>query len=295
MNQPDPILLCLEGRISAEVAIARLLLGGAGAEAILRRIQDAPARNERWGGLAAAGGDLHRLMRLRAMIDRLTPDHASATTPAAIAALFDAAVGTSPEASVALYSLGDPAILNAATGEILTWLDRHRLIGPRADVLDLGCGIGRMTVALAGKVRSVLGIDVSDAMVREAELRCAGLPNVGLAVTTGADLAPWPDDTFDLVLAVDSFPYLVQAGVAEQHVAEGRRVLRPGGALAILNLSYCGDARRDREDATVWAIRHGLQLRVCDDHPFRLWDAAAYILVADETDSSCLSSTHKPV
>ena len=37
---------------------------------------------------------------------------------------------------------------------------------------------------------------------------------------------------------MDSFPYLMQAGVAERHVAEAARMLRPGGALAILNLSY---------------------------------------------------------
>lgn len=284
MNQPDPILLCLDGRISAEVAIARLLLAGDGAEAILRRIQDAPARNEHWAQLGAVAGDLHRLMRLRAMIERLTPDHAAAATPAAIAALFDAAVSASPEASVALYSLGDPTILDAATAEIVTWLDRQSLIGPQADVLDLGCGIGRMTVALAGKVRSVLGIDVSGAMVREAERRCAGLANVGLAVTNGADLAAWPDSTFDLVLAVDSFPYLVQAGVAEQHAAESRRVLRPGGALVVLNLSYRGDHGRDRDDASVWASRHRLRLTLRGGQPFRLWDGSAYVFIVNEPD-----------
>jgi SAM-dependent methyltransferase len=48
------------------------------------------------------------------------------------------------------------------------------------------------------------------------------------------------DGSFDLVLAVDSFPYLVQAGVAGRHVQDAARLLRPGGDLVALNYAYFG-------------------------------------------------------
>ena len=185
-----------------------------------------------------------------------------------------------PEASVAAYSLNDPAILAAATAEIVCWLADGGLIGPDRDVLDLGCGIGRVAAALAPRCRSVLGLDVSAGMVAEARLRHGGMPGLRFGPTSGRDLASLPSAALDLVLAVDSFPYLVQAGedVADRHLADAARMLRPGGALAILNLSYGRDAASDRADLTRWVGTHGLHAALEGGRPFTLWDATAFVL-----------------
>ena len=80
------------------------------------------------------------------------------------------------------------------------------------------------------------------------------------------------------MLAVDSFPYLVQAGVsvAERHVAEAARILRPGGTLAVLNLSYRG-LEADRADAARWAVTYGFRLDRDGETPFTLWDGAVFL------------------
>ena len=199
---------------------------------------------------------------------------------ARIAAFFDRAVAHSPEASVALYSLGDPVILAAATDEIVAWLEAQGLLRPGMDVLDLGCGFGRAAAVLAPRCRSVLGLDVSPGMVAEARRRHAALANVRFAPTSGQSLAALPDAAFDLVLAIDSFPYIVQTGAAtaDLHAAGAARILRPGGALCILNLSYRDDPVQDRADAARWAGAHGFTLAVADLAPFRLWDGSAYVL-----------------
>ena len=98
-----------------------------------------------------------------------------------------------------------------------------------------------------------------------------------LQKTSGHDLSMFDDASFDLVYAVDSFPYLVQAGVAEAHVAGAARVLRPGGALAVLNLSYRCDLDLDRADAARWAGAHGLVLEAAGATPFALWDGVAFV------------------
>ena len=74
----------------------------------------------------------------------------------------------------------------------------------------------------------------------------------------------WQPAAFDLVLAIDSFPYIVQTGaaMAVRHVADAARVLRPGGALCILNLSYRNDAgagpgRRAAVGRSATALRLG--------------------------------------
>ena len=101
--------------------------------------------------------------------------------------MFDAAVQQSPEASVAAYSLGDPDILATATSEIVDWLSAERLLQVRDDVLDLGCGIGRIAGAIAPRVRSVLGLDVSPGMIAEATQRYGDVGNLRFAVTSGEE------------------------------------------------------------------------------------------------------------
>lgn len=275
----------MAGRISPEVAVARMLLAGDGVAAIAATLDGV--------GESAAVGAMRRLLAGRAAgLDALAAEvaataaehDASGATPsegvARIAAFFDRAVRHSPEASVALYSLGDPEILAAATQEIVAWLEREGLLREGADVLDLGCGIGRVAGALAPRCRSVLGLDVSEGMVAEAGRRLAGVANVAVRRTGGEDLDGLEAGAFDLVLAIDSFPYIVQTGAATalRHVQGAARALRAGGALCILNLSYRGDAALDRADAWAWAAATGMRVVRDGGAPFRLWDGTAFVL-----------------
>src|SRR2546421_12542602 len=66
------------------------------------------------------------------------------------AALFDAWVKASEEASVALYSLGDPALLAVATAEVVQLFEAWELLGDDRVILQIGGGIGRVESALAG-------------------------------------------------------------------------------------------------------------------------------------------------
>ncbi|HEY7579933.1 MAG TPA: class I SAM-dependent methyltransferase [Acetobacteraceae bacterium] len=276
MTGEDPLLACLAGHLAADMAIARLLLAGENADGIRGRVRASRDASAAWTELDRLT-QRAPLERLRRMLDGAGVDHAAAATPDAIAALFDRAVAESPEASVAMYSLGDHARLQVATEEVVDWLRRAGLLGPDLDVLDLGCGIGRVAAGVAGQVRWVLGTEISRGMLQEAQRRCVSANNVSFVMATGQDLAALADATFDLVLAVDSFPYLVQAGVAERHMAEVRRVLRVPGRFVLLNLSYRESRTADRADAERWAQSHGLALRRSGISPFRLWDAVAYV------------------
>ncbi len=332
LDPQDAVGLCLAGRISPQVALCRLLLGGADADAIAAQVEARrpPAPHSRWESLSALlHGRGAMLAQLAVEVGRHGGNHAAIATPheapdvappeavpptstlagptppaapsaAAVAAFFDSAVAFSPEASVALYSLGDPAILAQATAEIMDWLHRQGCIGPadstpgapppapaadasaapRADVLDLGCGIGRLAIALAPRCRSVLGLDVSAGMVAEARRRCAAWPAIRIEATPGTDLDALPAHAFDLVLAVDSMPYLVQVGpdALATHVRGAARILRPGGRLAILNLSFGRPVAQDVEELSALAVRHGLAVEIAGERPFALWDAAAFLL-----------------
>jgi SAM-dependent methyltransferase len=270
---------CIAGRISPEIAVMRMLLAGHDVAAILAALDGAAGPDvAAMRGLVSARAAV--LEALAAEIRETAQDHDASGEAgvARIAAFFDRAVRHSPEASVALYSLGDPAILAAATEEIVVWLSAQRLLAEGADVLDLGCGIGRVAAALAGRCTSVLAVDVSAGMVAEAARRLAALPNVVVRTTGGEDLDWVEAGAFDLVVAVDSFPYIVQAGVALRHVVGAARALRAGGHLCVLNLSYRGDPTADCADWSAWAAEAGMQVVMNGARPFRLWDGAAFVL-----------------
>ena len=203
---------------------------------------------------------------------------------AAIRQQFDDAVAIAPEAAVALYSLGSPATLDRATAELVSRLDEWGLLGPDIIALDIGCGIGRLETALASRLRAITGVDLSPGMIEEARRRCAGLVNVDVAVCDGTGLAAFAGRDYDLILAVDAFPYLVAAdsALAERHVADAARLLPAGGALVILNYSYRGDLDADRNAVADLASRYGFTVLRNGTRDFTLWDGATFLLCKEE-------------
>ena len=196
------------------------------------------------------------------------------------AAVFDRLAIAAPEAGVALYSLGSPALLSAATQEIVGLMVRFGLLDATRDALDLGCGIGRLVVALAPRMKSVLGVDISPGMVAEAQRRSAGLTNVRVLRGNGRDLDCLSDASIDTILAADVFPYLVQigGGLPARHIEEFGRVLRPGGAALILNYAYRSDPEADRTEVSDLAGRSGLTVERNGVKQLALWDAATFLL-----------------
>jgi ubiquinone/menaquinone biosynthesis C-methylase UbiE len=135
-----------------------------------------------------------------------------------------------------------------------------------------------MERALAPMLGEIQAIDVSERMIATARRRCADLSNVVFARTSGLDLRPFEDESFDLAFAIDSFPYIVQSGMSlvRAHFAEAARVLRVGGELVILNFSYRDDLETDRADVASLAEDHGFELLVSGATPFHLWNGAAF-------------------
>lgn len=266
----------MAGRISPAVALARLVLGGITPEQIRPLLPRGSPIAKLFASQESNLRNMARMLRVSGADHRdLAVGQGAAIEH--MREMFDRAVAAAPEASVAAYSLGDPALLDAATEEVVRWLRERGLARAASDVLDLGCGIGRVAAALLPDVRSVVGLDVSPGMIAEARRRHAS-PDLRFDVTDGLPPAPLDDESLDLVIAVDSFPYLVQAGSADVHVADAVRMLRSGGALAILNLSYRAEADADVADALRWARQFSLLLTCRGDRPFHLWDGAAFVL-----------------
>ncbi|HXO21194.1 MAG TPA: methyltransferase domain-containing protein [Thermoanaerobaculia bacterium] len=277
------LLSFLADEVSAAVAACGLLLALEEIGAALQAIEPLAATHSRVRELSRLlAANRHRAEPIAAIVREHVAEVGRGASPeeriAGLRSFFDRAVARSAEASVALYSLGDPEVLAAATAEVVELLDRWGLLGPGRAALEIGCGIGRFETALAGRLREIHGIDVSPGMVATARRRAAGLGNVHFALTAGRDLALFRPAVFDLVFAVDSFPYLQLAGgdVAAAHVREAARVLRPCGDLVLLAFSYRGDQAADRADFLNLCESAGFEALVAGEHPLHLWDGAAF-------------------
>ena len=194
--------------------------------------------------------------------------------------LFDASVAESEESSVALYSLGSPELLAAATDEVVNVMEAWGVLGPQRDALEIGCGIGRLMVPLCARLRSIVGTDVSPGMVAAATRRLEGCSNAGAQLTGGRDLSEFTSESMDLIFSVDAFPYLVLSGRAlvERHFHEVRRVLGPAGDFVLFNYAY-GRPRKDvNAEVVALAQSAGLQVLRADESPFRLWNGIGWLM-----------------
>lgn len=103
---------------------------------------------------------------------------------------------------------------------------------PRAlRVFEIGCGIGRMTEALAETFGEVYATDISGEMLRLARERLQKRPNVRLFETSGLDFADLPDDHFDIVFSAYVFQHVPDLAVTRSLLSDAYRVLKPGGIL----------------------------------------------------------------
>lgn len=94
-------------------------------------------------------------------------------------------------------------------------------------VLDFGCGVGRLSQALAEHAESVIGVDVAPPMIELArELNPS--PRCDFVLNDAPDLRAFPDAGVDLVFSELVLQHLPRP-LIDTYLAEFLRVLRPGG------------------------------------------------------------------
>ena len=124
---------------------------------------------------------------------------------------------------------------SAAGDDVPFYVEQARRWG--SPVLDLGCGTGRIGIALAREGFDVLGLDLSAPMLRIAERKRAQLPReVGRHLTfVEGDLTDFDmGRTFPLVITPSrSFQFMLTPQAQRSALAAMRRHLRPDGALVL--------------------------------------------------------------
>jgi len=96
-------------------------------------------------------------------------------------------------------------------------------------VLEIGCGMGRMTSLFARRFGHVTGVDVSEEMIALARENLRGVGNVSLDVGNGSDLSAYGDASFDFVFSYIVLQHIPDANITQYYIQEMGRVLHPGG------------------------------------------------------------------
>jgi SAM-dependent methyltransferase len=117
-------------------------------------------------------------------------------------------------------------------------------------VLEIGCGAGRVTRALAGLFGQVHAVDISGEMVRLARDFVKDFSNAFIYQNNGMDLSVVPAGPFDFAFSRLVFQHIPSRDVIQTYVNEVYRLLRPG-ALFKFQLQGCTRVEEKPDDTWV--------------------------------------------
>lgn len=123
-----------------------------------------------------------------------------------------------------------------ATDRLTDLMAEKLKIGAGSHVLDVGCGVGGPGVRIARLTGArVTGISISEEQVELANslAKSMGLAEQAVFQRANAMELPFPAQSFDAAIALESFPHMPDRG---QVLTQICRVLRPGGRLVLTDL-----------------------------------------------------------
>lgn len=161
---------------------------------------------------------------------------------------------TTPEAAMAAVDGSTDENIVRHTGawtadQVQTALD----IGPEDQVLELGCGVGRIGRELADRCAGWTGVDISENMLRHARERLADKPNARFHQLTRSRLEMLPDGCMDKAYSIAVFCHMDKEDLY-LYLRDLHRVMRPGGLIFVetWNLVHPVGWRRWEYEPLVW-------------------------------------------
>jgi SAM-dependent methyltransferase len=125
-----------------------------------------------------------------------------------------------------------------ATGEreVAALLGRARELGVPAqerDALEFGCGLGRVTRALATRYGRATGVDISTRMLDQARLLNADVAGLDFVHNDAADLSVLGDQRFDLIYSRHVLQHLPTPELVRLYLQDMVRRVRPAGLVLL--------------------------------------------------------------
>ncbi|MGO9563124.1 MAG: methyltransferase domain-containing protein [Candidatus Korobacteraceae bacterium] len=111
---------------------------------------------------------------------------------------------------------------------------------PNPVALEIGPGMGRITIPMSRYCRSIMALDISPEMARQARQTLACLPNLEVKVITDEDLSFLPNEHFDLAYSIACFQHADKKSFY-RYLRGMRRAIKPGGVLFFGVMNLCSE------------------------------------------------------
>ena len=169
-------------------------------------------------------------------------------------AFWEQAARTPESALLAVDGSADESILQATGRWTAAQVAQALLLQPDDQVLELGCGVGRIGRELAPQCRSWHGVDIAANMLTVAKQRTSHLSNVAFQHLHRTSLSMFADASFDKAYSVAVLIHLDKEDVF-LYLREVARILRPGGLLYVdtWNLAHAVGWQRWMLEVEQWA------------------------------------------
>ena len=95
------------------------------------------------------------------------------------------------------------------------------------NILEIGCGIGRILIPMRKIFGNVTGIDISSEMVLLGQKYVSDISNCSIVENNGIDLSEFLDNSFDFCYSFIVFQHIPDKNVVEKYISEVSRVLKP--------------------------------------------------------------------
>ena len=167
---------------------------------------------------------------------------------------WEQAAHTPESALLAVDGSVDESILQATGRWTAAQVAQALLLQPDDQVLELGCGVGRIGRELAPQCRSWHGVDIAANMLTVAKQRTSHLSNVAFQHLDRTSLSMFADASFDKAYAVAVLIHLDKEDVF-LYLREVARILRPGGLVYVdtWNLAHAVGWQRWMLEVEQWA------------------------------------------
>ncbi|NOT62453.1 MAG: class I SAM-dependent methyltransferase [Acidobacteria bacterium] len=157
-------------------------------------------------------------------------------------------------------------------------------------LLEIGCGVGRMSRHFANVYGEVHGVDVSGEMIRQARERLKDLPNAHFHETSGVDFQAFPDDHFDTIYSAYVFQHVPARDAIVSNIRDAYRTLARGGVF-MYGASAIHNAEFEAIPKNTWT---GASFGEADSRALARELGAQVIRVIGDGTQYCWTTLRKP-
>jgi ubiquinone/menaquinone biosynthesis C-methylase UbiE len=152
--------------------------------------------------------------------------------------VWNKASGTFDNAKIGVAGYTDENLFERSAHKSVKYLSEQMNITEECNVLEIGCGVGRVGKELARLCNHWTGLDACSKMISFAKDYLKGLTNITLFESNGYDLSEISSDSKDKVYCIVVFMHLDE-WERYNYIKESYRILKEGGKLLVNNINLC--------------------------------------------------------